>query len=75
MLAELGITAIHAQSPQAKSRIERLWQAFQDQLSAELRLAGARDLAAATAVLETFLPTAPQLRSPRRGCSQKFRMR
>jgi transposase len=56
VLAELGITAIHAHSPQAKGRIERLWQTFQDRLAGELRLAGARDLAAATRVLATFLP-------------------
>lgn len=55
-LAELGITRILARSPQAKGRIERLWGTFQDRLGSELRLAGARTLAEAQAVLEAFLP-------------------
>jgi len=55
-LAELGITRILARSPQAKGRIERLWGTFQDRLGSELRLAGARPLAEAQAVLEAFLP-------------------
>jgi len=37
-LADLGITHIKALSPQAKGRIERLWQTFQDRLVIELRL-------------------------------------
>ena len=55
-VAELGITLIPARSPQAKGRIERLWGTFQDRLGSELRLAGARTLADAQAVLEAFLP-------------------
>ncbi|NQS88826.1 ISNCY family transposase [Patescibacteria group bacterium] len=35
---ELGINVIFADSPQAKGRIERLWQTFQDRLISELRL-------------------------------------
>jgi len=54
--AELGIRLIHARSPQAKGRIERLWGTFQDRLGSELRLAGATTLAAAQQVLEAFLP-------------------
>jgi len=42
-LAQLGITYIPANSPQAKGRIERLWGTFQDRLTSELRLAGATD--------------------------------
>jgi hypothetical protein len=46
-----------ANSPQAKGRIERLWNTFQDRLVAELRLAGITTLAAANAFLPTtFLP-------------------
>lgn len=55
-LEELGITLILASSPQAKSRIERLWGTFQDRLVSELRLAGASMLAEAQAVLTRFLP-------------------
>jgi hypothetical protein len=55
-LAELGITSIAAQSPQAKGRIERAWGTFQDRLVTELRLAGAHDLATANEVLARFLP-------------------
>ena len=66
VLAELGITAIHAQSPQAKGRVERLWGTFQDRLCGELRLAGARTLADANRVLWAFLPALqrPFRRSP-----------
>jgi transposase len=55
-LAQLGVTYIAANSPQAKGRIERLWGTFQDRLSSELRLAGAADLQAANQVLRHFLP-------------------
>lgn len=43
-LAELGITAIAAHSPQAKGRVERLWGTLQDRLVQELRLADVTDL-------------------------------
>jgi hypothetical protein len=56
-LQALGIHQIIATSPQAKGRIERLWNTFQDRLVAELRLAGITTLAAANAFLATtFLP-------------------
>src|SRR5467141_1639569 len=55
-LAQLGVTYIPANSPQAKGRIERLWGTFQDRLTSELRLLGAADLAAANDVLRRFLP-------------------
>lgn len=55
--AELGIQWIGAHSPQAKGRIERLWGTGQDRLVKELRLAGARTMEEANAVLErTFEP-------------------
>lgn len=53
---ELGITSIPALSPQAKGRVERLWRTFQDRLISELRLAQARSVEQANAVLEGFLP-------------------
>lgn len=55
-LAELGITSIAAQSPQAKGRIERAWGTFQDRLVTELRLAGATTRDEAEVVLGRFLP-------------------
>jgi transposase len=56
VLAELGITSISAHSPQAKGRVERLWETFQDRLVSELRLAGASTEKEANKVLITFLP-------------------
>jgi transposase InsO family protein len=41
-LRELGIEAIFALSPQAKGRVERLFNTLQDRLVQELRLAGIR---------------------------------
>ena len=55
-LAELGTELIHAHSPQAKGRIERLFKTLQDRLSKELRLAGIATLEAANAFLEQYLP-------------------
>jgi CheY-like chemotaxis protein len=40
IIEQLGIRSIPALSPQAKGRIERLWQTFQDRLRKEMRLAG-----------------------------------
>ena len=39
-MSELGVKIIYANSPQAKGRIERLFETFQDRLVKELRLAG-----------------------------------
>jgi transposase len=55
-LEELGVTLILANSPQAKGRIERMWNTFQDRLVSELRLAKAKTLEQAQAVLERYLP-------------------
>jgi hypothetical protein len=55
-MRELGITHIFARSPEAKGRIERAAGTFQNRLVTELRLAGARTMDEANAVLETFLP-------------------
>jgi transposase len=54
-LEELGVTLILAHSPQAKGRIERLWNTFQDRLVSELRLARAKTMEQAQAVLERYL--------------------
>lgn len=53
-LQELEIKVIYALSPQAKGRVERLWGTLQDRLVSELRLAGAKTVDDANAVLETF---------------------
>lgn len=55
-LKSLEIEVIYALSPQAKGRVERLWGTLQDRLVSELRLAKAKTLAEATAVLERFRP-------------------
>lgn len=55
-LEELGVTLILAHSPQAKGRIERLWNTFQDRLVSELRLAKAKTVEQATVVLNRYLP-------------------
>jgi len=54
-LAQLGITFIAAQSPQAKGRVERLWGVLQDRLCSELRLAQAADRDSANTVLRRFI--------------------
>ena len=55
-LQELGVRQIFARSPQAKGRVERAAGTFQDRLVTELRLADARTMDQATAVLQDFLP-------------------
>jgi transposase len=52
----LDIEIIYALSPQAKGRVERLWGTAQDRLCSELRLAGAKTVAEANAVLERYRP-------------------
>ena len=55
-LQQLGVTLILAHSPQAKGRIERLWNTFQDRLVSELRLAKAKTMQQAQAVLKRHVP-------------------
>jgi len=50
------VTLVLAHSPQAKGRIERLWNTFQDRLVSELRLAKAKTLEQAQTVLERYIP-------------------
>ncbi len=54
--AELGIEVIHANSPQAKGRIERLFGVFQDRLIKEMRLANICNKEQANDFLEHYLP-------------------
>jgi len=56
-MQELKVELIVAHSPQAKGRVERRHQVFQDRLVKELRLRNISDMAQANAFLEkTFLP-------------------
>lgn len=56
VLKELGVEVIHAQSPQAKGRIERLFKTFQDRLIKEMRLKGIKTIEQANRFLEYYLP-------------------
>ncbi len=55
-LAELGVTVIHAYSPQAKGRVERVFGTFQDRVVKEMRLAGVTNIAEGNAFLDSYLP-------------------
>jgi len=55
-LKELGVGVIHANSPQAKGRIERLFGTLQDRLIKEMRLRGIRRIEEANTFLEAYLP-------------------
>ncbi len=55
-LGELGVELIAAHSPQAKGRVERLFQTLQDRLIKEMRLARVTTMEAANAFLEQYLP-------------------
>lgn len=54
-LAELGVKMIHANSPQAKGRIERLFKTLQDRLVKEMRLSRIKTLEEANRFLRGFL--------------------
>jgi len=51
----LGITPIHALTPQAKGRVERANQTLQDRLVKEMRLHGIASMEAANAFAPTFI--------------------
>lgn len=51
---ELGIKIIHANSPQAKGRIERSFNTHQDRLVKEMRLAGIKTLEEANKFLKNY---------------------
>lgn len=55
-LNELGVKVIHAMSPQAKGRVERLFGTLQDRLVKEMRLKGVKSLPEANRFLEGYLP-------------------
>jgi hypothetical protein len=51
-MAELGINIIHARTPQAKGRIERVWGTLQSRLPVELSIRGINTIEAANEFLE-----------------------
>ncbi|MDO9464065.1 MAG: ISNCY family transposase [bacterium] len=53
---ELGVDVIHADSPQAKGRIERLFKTFQDRLIKEMRLKEVKTKEDGNKFLEEYLP-------------------
>ena len=56
VMRDLGIQQIFALSPQAKGRVERMLETFQDRLVTELRLATTSTMDQANEVLLEFLP-------------------
>ncbi len=55
-LFELGVEVIHAHSPQAKGRIERLFGTFQDRVVKEMRLRKIKSKEEANTFLKGYLP-------------------
>ena len=55
-LAELGVTVIHANSPQAKGRVERSFRTLQDRLVKEMRLARVKSVVQANEFLIKYHP-------------------
>jgi transposase len=55
-LEELAVEVIHANSPQAKGRVERLFKTLQDRLVREMRLVGIKNVDEANEFLITYLP-------------------
>ena len=55
-MEELGVKVIHAHSPQAKGRIERLFRTFQDRVIKEMRLRGIKTVEEANTFLPEYLP-------------------
>ncbi len=55
-LAALEVEVIHANSPQAKGRVERLFKTLQDRLVREMRLRGIKNVDEANTFLDAYLP-------------------
>jgi transposase len=55
-LFELGIELMHAHTPQAKGRVERLFGTLQDRLVKEMRLKNISDINTANNFLKEYLP-------------------
>ncbi len=54
-LSLLGINHVAARTPQAKGRVERLWQTLQSRLVVEMRIAGINTIEEANAFLPGFI--------------------
>ena len=70
-LAELGVNIIHAHSPQAKGRIERVWNTLQSRLPVEFRLAGVSTIEEANRFSTLFSTRPLSCRRSRRRRNQK----
>lgn len=55
-LKELGVEVIHANSPEAKGRVERLFKTLQDRLVKEMRLREISSIGPANLFLDEYLP-------------------
>ncbi|MHB8845086.1 MAG: ISNCY family transposase [Nitrospirota bacterium] len=55
-LATLATEVIHANSPQAKGRVERLFKTLQDRMVREMRLLGIKNVTEANEFLTIYLP-------------------
>ena len=55
-LSELNVDKLHAHSPQAKGRIERLFNTFQDRVVKEMRLKEVSTIPEANSFLDSYLP-------------------
>jgi len=54
-MKELGVTIIPARSPQAKGRIERLWNTLQSRLPVEFKIAGIKTIGEANEFLKGYI--------------------
>jgi len=54
-MGELGITLIPARSPQAKGRVERLWETLQSRLPVEFKIAGISTIDQANEFLANYI--------------------
>jgi transposase len=54
-MAELGVVLIPARSPQAKGRVERLWETLQSRLPVEFKIAGITSIDAANEFLASYI--------------------
>lgn len=55
-MKELGITIIPARSPQAKGRVEKLWDTLQSRLPVEFKIAGITTIDEANEFLKGYIP-------------------
>jgi transposase len=55
-MQELGVRVIHANSPQAKGRIERLFRTFQDRVVKEMRLSKIGTIEEANRFMQRYVP-------------------